>query len=1236
MRKIKQLVSLAFCALLAMSVWAEDFTPTDIANLKVSVPETAEVYQFSDTTCTIQKSGEDVGQCEYTYVKDGALGMITLIFADNTRNYVDLTFTSLTAGTGKYFEAPGGSGQAFTFTVVGSNYAPEDVVWRTMTVTEDGETEDYVFFVDTVEVDENVYPYTYTKNGASEARVDLDTESSVLTFTTANSGTIITTYIGDHVETNTFTISAALQPDLKVKAFGIYETNVVTEGSVWIDLDIENDGAVDALNEFITKVYIGTTDNVASMTEVQFGLDYGASGSHSVYGLAAGASQTLVYGTDSAASEGIQYGLSLGASSSVQCGIDIPASHSLSAFSAPSVPGTYYLAARVDANDTNSESNEDNNWSEVQTLIVDPGYAPVCSIQGRTMTVTEDGETEDYVFSVDTVEVDGTENSYSYTRTGASKASVVLTNESSVLESSVLTFKTANSGTIVTTHEGGHVETNTFTLGAVPTWSISKTSAQHTGAGGDGSFIIRQTSGAPATWETESKTDWISMIDSSGTNDVTIEYFVFANTTGVSRAGSLVAGGNTLTVYQAAMKDFAPTNISQCVLSINEKYETKKYAFSTESNFVSVAVTDNNGDVAFGTNGTYSYSKSNGENGSVEIDSLWWTLTFTSKTEGEAVTYDPENYTETTLPFILTSGDWAPESLVGKLAVGTDENATSFRDKGSFVCEEDDEDGDDKGTYTYTKTAAITGLATQWFEGDPTNVTETVKLTMFSATQGVYEVAEAGKNGVFTIEDGALYWLEVKDGEGTGAYAQNDAVEIEATNVAHKAFVAWMGAVAYVESTIAAETTVTMPAEDITVYATHTDTPWDVVGNLYTNVDGAASSHSFVVTNTSSTTAKWSATIEPSDATNWLSLAESYTNMTNAASVVFSVTSNETGRVREGIILVAGKEFDVDQAPLAPLAATNPSPEHNDGTGEAVNRNVTLKWENGGRALSYNVYFAQTNQTLKKVEAEFKASSTEAGATNTYQIGTRAPGRRCTWRVDAVNEGGTNTGSVWAFLPKNVATVDESLDADGLNLEGTTSTNVAPWFSTIVTNGIKTNTVMQSGAITNGQETAIETTIQGPGTLSFDVKVSTDGTNALNFVVNEDILINWVDDIDWTNRTAELKKGEQVVKWVYAQNNDTTISNAAWLDEVSWSGENKTTYPFNCGDVYTAAYLWSDADQTWLELGVEEDRSEIVLENLQQGNWYWFCVLEWKLDVSLPEGGEWVLIHGDWFRQLDD
>lgn len=998
-------------------------------------------------------------------------------------------------------------------------------------------------------------------------------------------------------------------PDLTATLSSLNKT-VAPGASVSFDVTTQNIGTGDATNEFDTVLFLGDNPDFpwggipddAEIAEAEF-----------PSGLSAGADRTDTL-----------------------------------SFTAPSTPGIYYVIAKADDFDgVWNESDENNNWSKRGTLYVGDVYAPA-NIEGRTATVTEeDDDINTYAFSVYTVIVtenydDTTSvstNTYSYYRTDLDAATIVLGNNGGPVSSISLKFESSTAGTAeIPTIEG--IETNAFTLGAAPTWSISPSSAQHGGGSDSDDFLITQETGAPATWTATTSEDWIYIFHGHETGIETgkVAYAVYANTTGVSRAGTIMAGGNSFTVNQAVIQNYAPTNFSQLVLSIDEGYETKKYAFYYEhtndvfeNKFASVEVTDNNGDVEFDGMGSWFYFLRNGEHGVMTLndgspDAVTWELIFTSKTEGYV--------TGTHLPFTLTSGDWAPECLEGKMAVDGF-GATSFREEGSFVQAEEGYD-DDYGTYTYTNTSAITGLATQWYEGEPTNEMETVELTMFSATQGVYVATEGEEDpetGIFTLEDGALYWLEVEGGDGTGAYAQNETVEIEACNSPSEVFNVWTGDVAYVESVGDAETTVTMPADDITVWATHTDTPWDVSGSLEVDVGGEAVSNYpgvFVYeTNpnpTNATTATWSATIEPGEATNWLSLDAVYEGMTNMGSVLFSVKANETGRCREGVILVAGKEVDVDQAPLMPVAAMNPSPSNGDGNAD---RNVTLQWENGGRTLSYNVYFAQSSDPSDlRFAASFAPSAEVVGATNTYAIGTRAPGRRCTWRVDSVNEAGTNAGTVWQFMPKDEATVDESLNAGGLNLDWTTDTNVAPWFSqSIVTN--HDDSAMQSGAITNGQETAIETTIEGPGTLSFDVKVLTDGTNSLNFEVNGTALTNWVGDTNWTTRTAELEKGEQVVKWVYAQSNDNT-NDAAWLDAVSWEGENKTTYPINCGSaVHTAAYLWSDDDQNWLELGVELGRDEIVLENLQQGNWYWFCVLEYI-------GTEWVLVHGDWFRQLDD
>ncbi len=94
-------------------------------------------------------------------------------------------------------------------------------------------------------------------------------------------------------------------------------------------------------------------------------------------------------------------------------------------------------------------------------------------------------------------------------------------------------------------------------------------------------------------------------------------------------------------------------------------------------------------------------------------------------------------------------------------------------------------------------------------------------------------------------------------------------------------------------------------------------------------------------------------------------------------------------------------------APL-PLAPINPQPFNGS---VIVDFNLrTLNWENGGGALSYDVYIGDSPSNLSKV------SSAQAGTSYLVTDENRTLFKaHCYWRIDAKNGSGTTTGDVWNF-----------------------------------------------------------------------------------------------------------------------------------------------------------------------------------------------------------------------------
>jgi hypothetical protein len=85
------------------------------------------------------------------------------------------------------------------------------------------------------------------------------------------------------------------------------------------------------------------------------------------------------------------------------------------------------------------------------------------------------------------------------------------------------------------------------------------------------------------------------------------------------------------------------------------------------------------------------------------------------------------------------------------------------------------------------------------------------------------------------------YTLTVNSGSGSGSYTNGHQVEIAATSISGKTFVEWIGDTQFVASASSASTTVTMPAQAVSLTATYVDIAYALTvtsgtgGGSYTN-----------------------------------------------------------------------------------------------------------------------------------------------------------------------------------------------------------------------------------------------------------------------------------------------------------------------------------------------------------------------------------------------------------------
>ncbi len=168
---------------------------------------------------------------------------------------------------------------------------------------------------------------------------------------------------------------------------------------------------------------------------------------------------------------------------------------------------------------------------------------------------------------------------------------------------------------------------------------------------------------------------------------------------------------------------------------------------------------------------------------------------------------------------------------------------------------------------------------------------------------------------------------------------------------------------------------------------------------------------------------------------------------------------------------------------------------------------------------------------------------------------------------------------------------------DGAGLTWSTGGD-ANWFSqTSVTHD--TVDAAQSGAIGDDESSWIETTVTGPGNLSFWWRVDSDDQNGHDYLELSIAGNNWDEisgDSGWNYYEVHLDSGPQTVRWTYwKDSSDSAGADAGYLDEVNFTPDSPPIITFQPIDQanyagYTAT-LVADATSTpeatwqWYKIG---------------------------------------------------
>ena len=125
----------------------------------------------------------------------------------------------------------------------------------------------------------------------------------------------------------------------------------------------------------------------------------------------------------------------------------------------------------------------------------------------------------------------------------------------------------------------------------------------------------------------------------------------------------------------------------------------------------------------------------------------------------------------------------------------------------------------------------------------------------------------------------------------------------------------------------------------------------------------------------------------------------------------------------------------------------------------------------------------------------------------------------------------------------------------GVALDNTTlawSTNGdAPWFGQSAVSFLG-GSAAQSGPITDNQTSHLDTTVTGPGTLTFYWKVSSESCcDKLTLSMDGTKQFFISSEVDWQQKTVAIPSGQHIISWSYSKDGSVSSGqDAGWVDQV--------------------------------------------------------------------------------------
>jgi hypothetical protein len=152
------------------------------------------------------------------------------------------------------------------------------------------------------------------------------------------------------------------------------------------------------------------------------------------------------------------------------------------------------------------------------------------------------------------------------------------------------------------------------------------------------------------------------------------------------------------------------------------------------------------------------------------------------------------------------------------------------------------------------------------------------------------------------------------------------------------------------------------------------------------------------------------------------------------------------------------------------------------------------------------------------------------------------------YSVVVTNQAGSVASAEAVLTVGALVPLDAALDGAGLSW---TNLGNLPWVGQALVSNDGEDSA-RSGAITHSQISTLQTTVTGPGTVTFWWKVSSEPSNdRLMFFIGATEQARVSGEVDWQQRSFTVPTGTQVLKWTYQKNGSvTTGQDRAWVDQV--------------------------------------------------------------------------------------